>query len=132
MSNILKKKIKSRERTKFRIRKKIQGTSEKPRMSIFRSSKHTYAQLISDNDGKTVASASTHDKDVVKMLKGAAEGNKDVSTKSVIAAKLVGVALAKKVTGLNVTKAVFDRNGYSYTGRVKAVAEGAREGGLVF
>lgn len=116
-------KVKSarRQRIRYTIRKKISGGSEAPRLSVFRSNSEIYAQLIDDVNGKTIASASTKDKDIA-----AQKGSK--SEKS----KLVGAAIARKAADLGVTTAVFDRGGYLYHGRVKAVAEGAREGGLKF
>ena len=114
---------KSLRRLKIRhtIRRKISGTSLKPRLAIFRSNSDIYAQLIDDSNGVTIAAASSKDKDIV-----AQSGTK--SEKS----KLVGAALARKAGELNVKDVVFDRGGYLYHGRVKAVAEGAREGGLQF
>jgi large subunit ribosomal protein L18 len=124
----------ARERTKVRIRKKVVGTAERPRLSIFRSSKHTYAQVIVDDGHRTIASASTLDKDVqsalAKLLKGQ-DGVKG-STKSVSAAKAVGMVLAERTKAAQVSQVVFDRNGFLYAGRVKALADGAREGGLNF
>jgi large subunit ribosomal protein L18 len=123
-----------RAKTKLKIRKKISGTSERPRLSIFRSSKHTYAQLILDDSGKTVASASTLDKEVVAKLSALPkdETNGKTSTKSCAAARAVGLILAERAKGAKVSQAVFDRNGFVYCGRVKALADGAREGGLDF
>lgn len=109
----------SRARRRARVRKKIVGTDQRPRLSVFRSLKYTYAQLISDKSGRVIAAAST--KDIP------AEGN---SAKSKDSAKLLGKVLAEKAKAANVQAAVFDRNGYVYHGRVAAVAEGAREGGL--
>ena len=124
----------SREKRKLRISKKVVGTVERPRLSIFRSSKHTYAQVIADDGHKTLASASTLDKDVqaeiAKLGKG--EGVKTGSTKSMLAARAVGIVLANRSKAAKVEKVVFDRNGFLYTGRVKALADAARETGLVF
>lgn len=114
-------KVTRRQKIRYRIRKKVAGTSQKPRLSVFRSNAATYVQLIDDVNGVTLASASTNDKDVA-----AQSGTK--TDKS----KLVGSALAKKAIALGITTAVFDRSGYLYHGRIKAVAEGAREGGLQF
>jgi large subunit ribosomal protein L18 len=116
-------KVKSdrRQRIRYTIRKKQNGTSEAPRLAVFRSNADIYVQLIDDVNGKTIASASSKDKDIA-----AQKGTK--SEKS----KLVGAALARKATGLGVSTVVFDRGGYLYHGRVKAVADGAREGGLKF
>ena len=116
-------KIVGRERRKLRIRKKVEGTPERPRLSVFRSSKHIYAQVIDDVSGKTLAHASTLSKD----LKGALdEGNK------VEAAKKVGVLIAQICKSKQIDKVVFDRNGYLYHGRVSALAQAAREAGLDF
>lgn len=124
----------ARERTKVRIRKKVVGTAERPRLSIFRSSKHTYAQVIVDDGHQTIASASTLDKEVqsalAKLVKGQ-DGAKG-SSKSVSAAKAVGMVLAERTKAAKVSQVVFDRNGFLYAGRVKALADGAREGGLNF
>lgn len=103
-----------------RVRGKISGTAERPRLSVFRSSKHIYAQLIDDVAGKTLAAASTVD----KGFEGNG-GNKE-------AARKVGMALAKAATSAGISEVVFDRSGYIYHGRVKELAEGAREGGLKF
>ena len=108
-----------RQKIRFGIRKKVAGTSQKPRMSVFRSNTDIYVQLIDDVAGKTLAAASSRDKDI-----SAQKGNK--SEKS----KLVGQAIARKATALGLSSVVFDRGGYLYHGRVKNVAEGAREGGL--
>jgi len=114
-------KVVSRQKIRYRIRKKISGTAAKPRLSVFRSNNDIYAQLIDDANGVTLASASSREKDVV-----AQKVNK--SSKS----SLVGQAIAKKAIALGITTCVFDRGGYLYHGRVKSVAEGAREGGLKF
>jgi len=114
-----------RQRVKIRIRKKIRGSEARPRLTVFKSDKHTYAQLVCDDSGVTLASASTLDKDVIATLAGK-------SKKSVEAAKIVGSALAKKAKSKKLEAAVFDRNGFLYCGRVQAVADGAREGGLDF
>lgn len=115
--------IQGRERRKLRIRKKINGTPERPRMTVFRSLKHIYAQVIDDVAGKTLAHASTMAKDVKPQA--------DDATKS-DAAKMVGKAIAAQLKAKGVTKIVFDRNGYLYHGRIKALAEAAREAGLEF
>jgi large subunit ribosomal protein L18 len=114
-------KVKSarRQRIRYNIRRKVDGVAVKPRLSVFRSNTDIYAQLIDDVNGATIASASTKDKDIQ-----AQKGNK--SEKS----KLVGAAIARKAVDLGVKEVVFDRGGYLYHGRVKSVAEGAREGGL--
>ena len=110
-----------RQKIKYRIRKKISGTAAKPRLSVFRSNADIYVQLIDDDGAKTLASASSKDKDIA-----AQKGTK--SEKS----KLVGAAIARKPAELGLKDVTFDRGGYLYHGRVKAVADGAREGGLLF
>ena len=118
MSN---KKTSPRQKIRFRIRKKINGTAGAPRLSVFRSNTDIYVQLIDDNSGVTLASASSKQKDITAQKSPKTEKS-----------KLVGQAIAKKATELGIKKVVFDRSGYIYHGRVKAVAEGAREGGLDF
>ena len=110
-------KIERRIKIKTRIRGKISGTASRPRLSVFRSNKQIYAQLVDDLSGKTLAAASS---------KGIAEG-----TKSEIAAK-VGKAIAEKAIAAGISEVVFDRNGYLIHGRVKSLADAAREGGLKF
>ena len=112
-----------RRRRQKRVRKKVWGTDQRPRLCVFRSLKHIYAQVISDESGGTVASVST----VSGELKG-----KLKKTKGVQAAKQVGVLLAKVCKEKNITNVVFDRNGFLYHGRIKALAEAAQEGGLKF
>lgn len=114
-------KVVSRQKIRYRIRRKIAGTTEKPRLSVFRSNTEIYVQLIDDVKNETLAAASSLDKDIL-----AQKVNK--SEKS----KMVGSAIAKKATALGLSDVVFDRGGYLYHGRIKAVAEGAREGGLKF
>jgi len=113
----------ARLRRKARVRKKVLGTDARPRVCVFRSSKHIYAQVISDDQGKTLATVSTLSKELADATK---------KTKRVEAAKQVGLALAKVCKDKNITKVVFDRNGFLHHGRVKAIADGAREGGLEF
>jgi large subunit ribosomal protein L18 len=115
--------IQGRERRKLRIRHKVSGTTERPRLSVFRSLKHIYAQVVDDVSGKTVAHASTLAKDVKPQADDANKSD---------AAKLVGKAVAAQLNAKGITKVVFDRNGYLFHGRIKALAEGAREGGLEF
>jgi large subunit ribosomal protein L18 len=110
-----------RQKIKFRVRRKVSGTTKKPRLSVFRSNTEIYAQLIDDETSSTLASASSRDKDIA-----AQKGTK------VEKSKLVGAAIARKATELGLLDVTFDRSGYLYHGRVKAVAEGAREGGLKF
>jgi large subunit ribosomal protein L18 len=117
------KKLTGRQRRKFRIRNKISGTPERPRLSVFRSSLHIYAQVIDDSTGQTLATASTLSPD----LKSAADDGSKTD-----AAKKVGALIAKICLGKKVEKVVFDRNGYLYHGRVKALADAAREAGLSF
>ncbi len=114
-------KVSARQKIRYRIRKKISGTSQKPRLSVFRSNKDIYVQLIDDINGTTIASASSREKDIA-----AQKGNK------VDTSKKVGEAIAKKSQDLGIKNVVFDRSGYLYHGRIKAVADGAREGGLEF
>lgn len=111
----------ARQKIKFRIRKKISGTTATPRLSVFRSNSDIYAQLIDDQTGTTVASASSRQKDIAAQ-----------KAPKVDKSKMVGEAIAKKAIELGLKKVIFDRNGYVYHGRIKAVAEGAREGGLDF
>ncbi len=105
---------------KRRIRKKIEGSAERPRLSVFKSNTAIYAQLIDDTKGVTLAQAASKD---------IAEGSKNVN---VGLSKQVGMKLAEKAVANGISKVVFDRNGYLYHGKVKALAEGAREGGLQF
>jgi len=127
--------LSARAKAKVRIRKKVSGSSERPRISVYKSCLHTYAQLISDESQKTVAAASTKDKELAaeltKLKAEDKEGSK-TSTKSVLAARAVGLLLARRAAAAGVKRAVLDRNGYVYHGRVKAVADGARAGGLDF
>lgn len=112
----------SRERRKLSIRKKVTGTAERPRMSVFRSNRHIYVQVIDDVSGRTIASASTLSPELV----GKVEGEKSDIAKS------VGELAAKKCLEANVSQVVFDRNGFIYTGRIAALADGARAAGLKF
>jgi large subunit ribosomal protein L18 len=114
-------KVLRREKIKFRVRKKIIGTTGRPRLSVFRSNNDIYVQLIDDSAGKTLASASSRDKDIL-----AQKGTK------IEKSKLVGAAIARKASELGLLDVTFDRSGYLYHGRVKAIAEGAREGGMKF
>lgn len=113
----------ARERRHARLRKKVFGTTERPRLCVYKSLNHIYVQIIDDTKGRTVAAASTTDKDV----KGEA-GHKG----NVAAAKKVGQLIASRAIGSGIKKVVFDRGGYKYHGRVKALADSAREGGLEF
>lgn len=114
-------KVSARQKIRYRIRKKISGSSAKPRLSVFRSNRDIYVQLIDDTNGITIASASSREKDIA-----AQKANK------IEAGKLVGEAIAKKSQDLGIKNVIFDRSGYLYHGRVKAIAEGARAGGLEF
>jgi len=107
-----------------RIRKKIKGTSGRPRLVVFRSAKHAYAQIIDDSTGKTLLSVSTLSKELREDVKQAKT--------PIERYKMIGVAAAKKALEKNIKEVVFDRSGYLYHGRVKALADGAREGGLKF
>lgn len=112
-----------RKRRHVRVRKKVSGTSERPRLNVFRSNGHIYAQIIDDVDGKTLASASTVDK-VIRS---------DLGSQSPLEqAKSVGMALAERAKSKGIEQVIFDRGGYLYHGRIKALAEGSREGGLLF
>lgn len=113
-------KLQRRTRLKKRIRRNIYGTSEKPRLSVYRSNKQIYAQVVDDLSGKTLCAASS------LKIKSSKEANK------IEQAKLVGVELAKQAKEAGVENVVFDRNGYLYHGRVKSLADAAREGGLKF
>ena len=114
-------KVLRRQKIRYRIRKKIASVAKKPRLSVFRSNKDIYLQLIDDDNAQTIAAASTKDKDIA-----AQKGTK------IEKSKLAGAAIARKASELGLKEVIFDRSGYLYHGRVKAVAEGAREGGLEF
>ena len=114
-------KVVRRQKIRHRIRRKISGTTQKPRLSVFRSNSDIYVQLIDDDNSKTLASASSRDKDIAAQKVNKVEKS-----------KLVGAAIARKAAELGLKDVTFDRGGNLYHGRVKAVAEGAREGGLVF
>jgi large subunit ribosomal protein L18 len=114
-------KVASRNRRHRRVRKHVRGTSSRPRLSVFRSARHVYAQLIDDVSGQTLAAASTMEKDA----RGGATAN-------VGAAKAVGQRIGERAKAAGITSVVFDRGGFRYHGRVAAVADGARETGLEF
>ena len=114
-------KTSARQKIRYRIRKEVAGTTSKPRLSVFRSNTDIYAQLIDDTTGTTIASASSKQKDITAQKAPKIEKS-----------KMVGEAIARKAGELGIKQVVFDRSGYIYHGRVKAVAEGAREGGLDF
>ena len=111
----------ARQKIRYRIRKKINGTSSIPRLTDFRSNSDIYAQLIDDNNGTTIAAASSRQKDITAQ-----------KAPKIDKSKMVGESIARKAVELGVKKVVFDRSGYIFHGRVKAVAEGAREAGLEF
>jgi large subunit ribosomal protein L18 len=115
--------IVGRERRKLRIRKKVSGSTARPRLTVFRSANHIYAQVIDDTTGQTLAHASTLSKD----LRGTLDNDKKVD-----AAKKVGALIAKICKSKKIDRVVFDRNGYLYHGRVSALAQAAREAGLEF
>ena len=112
-------KLQRRQKIRYTIRKKISGTGQKPRLSVFRSNTEIYVQLIDDVNGATLAAASSREKDIKAQA-----GNKTEKS------KLVGQSIARKAADLGITQVVFDRGGNQYHGRIKAVADGAREGGL--
>jgi len=115
-----------RQRIKYRIRRRVNGTVERPRLTIFRSVSHMYVQVVDDASGKTIASAST----VEPSVKGALA--KKASGGNVEGAKAIGKTIAERLIEKGVKRVVFDRNGFLYHGRVKAVADAAREAGLEF
>ena len=119
--NISKARRLARKKRQVRVRKKVTGSVERPRLCIFRSTKHIYAQIIEDVTGKTLAAASTVAKDADAKYGGNVE-----------AAKLVGKQIAEKALAKDIKQVVFDRNGFLYHGRVKALADAAREAGLTF
>lgn len=123
MATKTEKKAAGRERRHTRVRGRVDGTPQRPRLNVFRSVENIYAQVIDDVAGRTLASASTIDKEVVKQLEG---------KKKTEAAKIVGQVLAERAKQAGISTVVFDRGGYKYHGRVAALAEGAREGGLEF
>ncbi len=114
-------KLIQRQKIRYRIRKKIAGTVVKPRLAVYRSNAEIYAQLIDDNNGVTLVAASSRDKDIAAQKVTKTEKS-----------KLVGASIAQKALALGLTTCVFDRGGNLYHGRVKSVADGAREGGLQF
>ena len=119
-------KYQQRLRRRFRVSKRVRGTPERPRLRVFRSVSHIYVQVIDDMTGQTIASASTVDPQVKgKMATGAGGGN-------IKGAELIGATIAERLKEKGITKVVFDRNGFLYHGRVRAVAEAARTAGLEF
>lgn len=123
VAKLIKRKRKARKRRHLRVRKKVFGTAERPRLSVYRSLKHIYAQIINDEIGHTLVAASSLDPEFRKSGK---KGS------NVEGAKEVGRILARRALEKGIKKVVFDRGGFKYHGRVKALAEGAREGGLEF
>lgn len=113
----------ARTRRHVRVRKQVFGTTQRPRLNVFKSHSGIYAQVIDDMDGNTLVSASTLDKDLRAMMKG---------MKKTEQAKAIGKAVAERAKTKGISTVVFDRGGFRYVGRVKALAEGAREGGLQF
>ena len=117
------KRVTGRKRRHNRVRKKVHGTAERPRLAVFRSSKHIYAQVIAAEGGKVLATASTVQGDIAKGLEG---------TGNVAAAAAVGKAIAERAKAAGVSQVAFDRSGFLYHGRIKALADAAREAGLEF
>ena len=115
--------IERRRRIHYRIRKHVNGTAEKPRMVVFRSNKQIYVQVVDDEQGKTLVAASSNDKELAAQCKGKT---------GIEAAALVGKAIAERALAKGITTICFDRGGYLFHGRVKSLADAAREGGLVF
>ena len=122
MSSAAQKKV-ARLKRKVRVRRKVRGTPERPRLNVFKSARHIYAQLIDDTTGVTIVSASTVFSEVSTDLK---------YTGNIEAARKVGAEIAKRALAKDINTVVFDRNGFLYHGRVKAIAEAARENGLSF
>ncbi|MDR1625682.1 MAG: 50S ribosomal protein L18 [Spirochaetia bacterium] len=118
--NRIELKTAQKSRRKLRVRKKVYGTPERPRMTIFRSNKHTYIQVVDDTTGRTLVSASNREKELASVKNTVSEAGK------------IGEAAAQRMKEANITKVVFDRNGYLYHGVVKAVADGARKAGIEF
>jgi large subunit ribosomal protein L18 len=113
----------ARERRHVRVRKHVYGTTDRPRLNVFKSLSGIYAQIIDDNDGNTLVSASTVDKELREKVKG---------MKKTEQAKVIGQAVAERAKSKGISTIVFDRGGFRYVGRIKALADGAREGGLQF
>ena len=118
----------ARRRRQERVRKKVTGTSDRPRLCVFKSSKHIYCQLIDDIHGHTLAAASS----LSAFFQERVQGSEGVSSGNVNGAKIVGKLVGEQASIKGVTQVVFDRNGFIYHGRVKALADGAREAGLEF
>jgi large subunit ribosomal protein L18 len=122
-ANDLIKKRQQRERRHRRVRARVMGTQERPRLNVFRSLENIYAQVINDETGHTLVSASTVDREIAKQVEGKSK---------IESAKVVGQVLAERAKAAGVEQVVFDRGGYRYHGRIAALAEGARAGGLEF
>ena len=118
-----KHKTKKHERRKRHVRKRVYGVSERPRLTVFRSVRHLYAQIVDDDAGRTLVAAGSRDKELAGKVAG--KGNASEAGE-------VGAVLAKKATDMGIRQVVFDRNGYRFHGRVKALAEAVREGGVSF
>ncbi len=125
-------KMRNRLRRKRRVRKKVHGTSERPRLSVFRSGKNIYAQIIDDTQGRTLVSASSLVKEIRENPAGGSSDGPSGGGETYGIPKAVGLLLAKRAMEKGVTQVCFDRGSYLYHGRVKALAEACREGGLVF
>ncbi len=121
--NVASNRRQARQKRQVRVRRKVRGTSERPRLCIFRSARHIYAQIIEDGSGMTLVATST-------LAKNVAEGRG--YTGNLEAAKAVGADIARQAMEKNITQVVFDRNGFLYHGRIKALADAAREAGLSF
>ncbi len=121
--NFAKERREARQKRQVRVRRKVTGSQERPRLCVFRSAKHIYAQIIEDTTGTTLVAVST----VAKGTKGDLKSSGNVE-----AAKLIGKQIAEQALAKNITQVVFDRNGFLYHGRVKALADAAREAGLSF
>lgn len=121
-------KKRARLKRKKSIRKKVSGVEQRPRLTVFRSAKHIYVQAVDDQSGRTLASASSLEKEIASHPDLSSENKKGKITTSAIIGKLI----AKRLVDKGINKVVFDRNGFLYHGRIKAISEGAREGGLVF
>ena len=115
-----------RDRIKYRIRKRVQGTESRPRLTVYRSVAHIYVQVVDDTTGRTIASASSVEPSVKGTLEKSARGG------NIKGAQAIGKTIAERLKDKGVTRVVFDRNGFLYHGRVKAVADSAREAGLEF
>ncbi|MBN1585239.1 50S ribosomal protein L18 [Candidatus Uhrbacteria bacterium] len=124
-----KKKVLGRESRHRRIRAKVSGTAERPRLCVFRSATHIYAQVIDDVTGRTLVSGDDRQIDAKKVSEGKGEGGRGGKTAMAYA---VGMEIAEKAKKSGISQVVFDRNGFAYSGRVAALGQGARDGGLVF